>query len=188
MSDTPDKPQQRRLSDFAKDLARNNTRNINSVAASANPTQADAIREALGHRTNVDVVAESLLQTVVNRNQKHVETGKQNVVREAKAFIDEIDCAGAALESSLRRWSELGGEAITKLRSSRMSIGQELNQTLQALRDAAGFLTALDKSGAFQTLARFVELGSSLQKAYGDAGLVRLADALLVLAEAEPKS
>jgi hypothetical protein len=78
---------------------------------------------------------------------------------------------------------ERSNEAVETLRARRMAITSEINQTAQAVKDASGFLGDLNKGDAFATLAKLAEVGAALKKAYGDEGLVRLADALLVLSE-----
>lgn len=177
---------QRRLSDIAKETAARNANLISKMSQGASPPLKEAMAEH-GHATDESTVQRELLRLLLEKNAPRVDTQARTLISDAKTLADDIDVAGAAAEKAFQRWTAIVNERTQTLRQARMAVSAEINQTVQALKDASSFLAELGKGDAFSTLERFASLGKTLREAYGDMGLVRLADALLVISEIPSK-
>ena len=184
MSDTKSEPLgQRRLSDVAREIAAKNKAQSTRTASSLPASLRQDVLDQDAPRCDENEVQKELLAMMTEKNAPRIDTRARTILSDAATLADELDRTGAALEKALRSWMERSNEAVETLRARRMAITSEINQTAQSVKDASGFLNDLNKGDAFATLAKLAEVGAALKKAYGDDGLVRLADALLVLSE-----
>lgn len=137
---------------------------------------------------SADPAVEAVLiaEKLVDRNAPAVASRQRRSIADLHDFAAALDEAADVYEKAVSAFEERFGRHVAQIRSARMAVTTEVDTTLRALKDASAFLGALADQKAFALLADLVRLGKDCREAFGEGGLARLAEALLVLAERRP--
>lgn len=129
-------------------------------------------------RTDEAQIAIKIGSKMVEHNTKSVVQSGRETASALSEFAEELDHAAERAEVAAKKFSGSVAGLVADARAKRMAIAGEVREVMSSLRDFNDFTKEL--APALASMKELVAVGEQLRSLYGESGLDRLAEALLV--------